>query len=126
LVERGVRSRLARAKVAQRLRRCSDRALCGILPRCGAGTDQLDPLWSERFPAQPEVERYLNFVADRFDLRKDIQFKTRVTAASYDEAAKRWSITTDKGETLQAQSLISCAGEPGPRGLSRKSRVNAR
>jgi acetone monooxygenase (methyl acetate-forming) len=66
--------------------------------------------WSERFPAQPEVERYLNFVADRFDLRKDIQLKTRVTAASYDEAAKRWSATTDKGETLQAQYLISCAG----------------
>jgi acetone monooxygenase (methyl acetate-forming) len=66
--------------------------------------------WSERFPAQPEVERYLNFVADRFDLRKDIQFETRVTAASYDEAARRWSITTDKGETLQAQYLISCAG----------------
>jgi len=66
--------------------------------------------WSERFPAQPETERYLNFVADRFELRKDIQFKTRMTAASYDEASKRWFITTDKGETLQAQYLISCAG----------------
>jgi len=66
--------------------------------------------WSERFPPQPEVERYLNFVADRFDLRKDIQFGTRVTEASYDEAAKRWSITTDKDETLQAQYLISCGG----------------
>jgi acetone monooxygenase (methyl acetate-forming) len=66
--------------------------------------------WSERFPAQPETERYLNLVADRFDLRKDIQFKTRVTAASYDEAAKRWSITTDKGEIFQAQYFIGCAG----------------
>ena len=66
--------------------------------------------WSERFPAQPEVERYLSFVADRFDLRKDIQFNTRVTAASYDEAAKRWLITTDKGETFQAQYFVSCAG----------------
>ena len=56
--------------------------------------------WSERFPAQPETERYLNFVADRFDLRKDIQFKTRVTAASFDKAIKRWSITTDEGETF--------------------------
>ena len=56
--------------------------------------------WTERFPAQPEIERYLNFVADRFDLRKDIQFNTRVTAASYDEAAKRWSITTDQGRDL--------------------------
>ena len=53
--------------------------------------------WSERFPAQPETERYLNFVANRFDLRKDILFNTRVTAAVYDEAAKRWSITTDTG-----------------------------
>ena len=66
--------------------------------------------WSERFPAQPEIERYLNFVADRFDLRKDIQFGTRVMAASYDEAAKRWTITTDRGETFQAQYFISCAG----------------
>jgi acetone monooxygenase (methyl acetate-forming) len=66
--------------------------------------------WSERFPAQPETERYLNFVADRFDLRKDILFNARVTAAVYDEAAKRWSITIDTGDTFQAQYLISCAG----------------
>ncbi len=66
--------------------------------------------WTERFPAQPETERYLNHVADRFDLRKDIQFNTRVTAASYDEAAKRWSITTDQGETFRTQYLISCSG----------------
>ena len=66
--------------------------------------------WTERFPAQPETERYLNHVADRFDLRKDIQFSTRMTAASYDEAAKRWSITTDRGETFQTQYLISCSG----------------
>ena len=66
--------------------------------------------WSERFPAQPETERYLNFVADRFDLRKDILFNTRVTAAVYDEAAKRWSITTDTGDTFLVQYLISCAG----------------
>ena len=66
--------------------------------------------WSERFPAQPEVERYLNFVADRFDLRRDIRLNTRVTAARYDETAKRWSINTDKGETFLARFLISCAG----------------
>jgi acetone monooxygenase len=66
--------------------------------------------WNERFPAQPEVERYLNFVADKFDLRKNIQFGTRVTAASYDEKAKRWTIATDKGDTFQAQFLISCTG----------------
>ena len=46
--------------------------------------------WSERYPGQPEIMRYLNFVADRFDLKRDIQFNTRVTAAHYDEAANRW------------------------------------
>src|SRR5262249_60218888 len=46
----------------------------------------------------------------RFDLRKDIIFGTRVTTASYDEAAKRWTITTDRGDTFQAQYFISCAG----------------
>ena len=66
--------------------------------------------WSERFPAQPETERYLNFVADRCDLRKDIRFDTRVTAASYDEAARLWSITTEGGDTLQARFFITCAG----------------
>ncbi len=66
--------------------------------------------WSERYPGSPEIQRYLDFVADRFDLRKDIQFNTRATAASYDEAAKRWTITTDRGETFQAQYFISCAG----------------
>jgi cation diffusion facilitator CzcD-associated flavoprotein CzcO len=47
--------------------------------------------WSERFPAQEETERYLNHVADRFHLRKDIQFGTRVTGAAYNEATKRWT-----------------------------------
>ena len=56
--------------------------------------------WNERFPAQPETEAYLNFVADRFDLRRDIRFDTRVTEAAYDEAARRWTITTDRGETF--------------------------
>ena len=47
--------------------------------------------WSERFATQPEIMRYANHVADRFDLRKDIQFSARVVAATYDEAAKRWT-----------------------------------
>jgi len=66
--------------------------------------------WSERFPAQPETERYLNFVADRCDLRKDIQFNTRVKSAHYDEQAKRWTITTEAGETFDTQFFITCAG----------------
>lgn len=65
---------------------------------------------SERFPAQPETERWLNFVADRCDLRKDIEFNTRVTSAHYNENSKRWRITTDKGETVEAQYFITCGG----------------
>ena len=66
--------------------------------------------WSERFPAQEETERYLNHVADRFDLRKDIQFNTRVTAASYDEAAQRWTITTADGKSVSAQFFVMGSG----------------
>ncbi len=54
--------------------------------------------WSERFAGQPEILRYLQHVADEFDLRRDIQFNTRVTAASYDEATNRWAISTDDGD----------------------------
>lgn len=66
--------------------------------------------WSERFPAQPETERYLNFVADRYDLRKDIHFSTRVLSCDFDEHKERWRIKTDQGTTLDAKYLISCAG----------------
>tara|TARA_R110002072_G_scaffold39236_5_gene112884 strand:- start:4107 stop:5711 length:1605 start_codon:yes stop_codon:yes gene_type:complete len=66
--------------------------------------------WSERFPTQPEQERYLNFIVDRCDLRRDIQFETRVKSASYNEDSLRWIITTDTGETFSTQFLISCGG----------------
>jgi len=66
--------------------------------------------WSERFPAQPETERYLNFVADRCDLRKDIRFNTRVASSIWDEAAKRWIITTETGETVAATFVAMCTG----------------
>jgi acetone monooxygenase len=66
--------------------------------------------WSERFPAQPEIERYLNFVADLCDLRKDIQFETLITAADYDQAGKRWMVTTDCGDTVSTRFLVSCTG----------------
>src|SRR5437667_569851 len=52
--------------------------------------------WTERYPTQPEILRYLNHVADRFDLRRDIRFETRVTEAVYDEATNRWYIRTDR------------------------------
>ncbi len=66
--------------------------------------------WSERYPGQAEIMRYLNFVADRLDLRRDIQLGTRVTAANYDAKANRWSITTQAGEQLTAKFLITAVG----------------
>ena len=66
--------------------------------------------WTERFPTQPELERYFNHVADRFDLRRDIQFGTRVEFARFDEEMNRWIIDTSKGETVSARYLVSAAG----------------
>ena len=66
--------------------------------------------WSERFPAQPETERYLNHVCDRFGLRKHITFGTRVTAAHFDETTGRWTVKTDKGETISAQFVVMNTG----------------
>ena len=51
--------------------------------------------WTERYASQPEILRYLNYVADRFDLRPDIQLETRVTSVEFDEAANRWIIQSD-------------------------------
>ena len=66
--------------------------------------------WSERYPEQPEILRYLNHVADRLDLRRDIEFDTRVTEATFDEAGKVWVIRTDKGDIVTAQYFISAVG----------------
>ena len=66
--------------------------------------------WSERYPGQPEIMRYLNFVADKFDLKRDIQFDTRVVSAHYDEAANRWQVRTESGETYIAKFLITAVG----------------
>lgn len=66
--------------------------------------------WTERYASQPEIERYLNHVADRFDLRRDIQFDTRVTAATFDEAAKRWAIQSDRGDRVTAHFCIMATG----------------
>src|SRR6202046_1684556 len=68
--------------------------------------------WSERYPGQPEIMRYLNYVADRFDLKRDIRFNTRVTAAHYDEAANRWRVRTESGEIIFAKILITAVGCP--------------
>lgn len=66
--------------------------------------------WSERFPGQPEIECWMNFVADRLNLRKDIQFSTTIKSAHYNEATKRWLLETDKGVKIDTQYLITCAG----------------
>ena len=66
--------------------------------------------WSERFPGQPEIERWMNYVADRLDLRKDFQFNTTIKSAHYNETSGRWLITTAAGQSIDAQYLISCSG----------------
>src|SRR5262249_60356585 len=66
--------------------------------------------WSERYATQPEILRYLNHVADRFDLRRDIQFDTRVTAATWDAGARRWQIATDRGDLVSAQFCVMATG----------------
>ena len=79
---------------------------------CYTFSDELvrDWEWSERYPGQPEVLRYLNHVADRFDLRRDIRFETRVTAARFDEAEDLWRIETDCGVSYTARFLITAVG----------------
>jgi cation diffusion facilitator CzcD-associated flavoprotein CzcO len=66
--------------------------------------------WTERFAAQPEILRYANHVADRFDLRRDIRFDTRIVAAAYDESSGRWTVRTDAGEAVSAQFLVMATG----------------
>ena len=70
--------------------------------------------WSERYATQPEILTYANHVADRFDLRRDMQFETRVLSATYDEATARWTVRTDNGsgepEEVSAQFLIMATG----------------
>jgi len=66
--------------------------------------------WTERYSSQPEILRYRNHVADRFDLKRDIQFETRVTATVFDEIAKRWIVQTDHGDRVTAQFCVMATG----------------
>src|SRR4051794_6259520 len=66
--------------------------------------------WSERYPAQPELQRYLDHVADRFDLRRDIQLDTRVVEARYDDDAGRWLIATEDGGRFSASYCVMATG----------------
>src|SRR6266404_1281202 len=66
--------------------------------------------WSEHFAGQPETLRYLRYVADKFDLRRDIQFRSRVTAAIYQEDTQSWTITLEDGASFRARFLITAIG----------------
>jgi len=66
--------------------------------------------WAERYAAQPEILAYLEFVADRLDLRRDIELGTTVTAAVYDEERDRWRVSTDRGAGYDARFLILAVG----------------
>ena len=66
--------------------------------------------WSEHFAGQPETLRYLNLVADKFELRRDIQFRSRVTAAIYGEDTRSWNVTLQDGSRFRARFLITAIG----------------
>ena len=66
--------------------------------------------WSERFAPQTETERYLNYVADKFDLRRDIQFNSRVTTARWDESLRSWELTLEDGRRHSTRFLVSAIG----------------
>ena len=66
--------------------------------------------WSEQFAGQPEIERYLNFVADRFDLKRDIEFDARVASLHFDEAQSLWELTTQAGRTARARFVVAATG----------------
>ena len=66
--------------------------------------------WSEKYATQPEILSYLQFVADRYDLRRDITFSTKVTSAAWDESAARWRVRTDQGEEIACRFFVMASG----------------
>lgn len=66
--------------------------------------------WSERYAPQPEILKYARHVAERFDLRRDIQFDTTVTQAAFDERSKSWTVTTSAGDYVTAQFVVLATG----------------
>jgi cation diffusion facilitator CzcD-associated flavoprotein CzcO len=71
---------------------------------------QQEWVWTETMPAQPEVEDYLNFVADRLDLRRDIQFGTKVIAMTFDERSAVWVVRSEAGESFVAPFVVAASG----------------
>jgi len=66
--------------------------------------------WPERYGTQPEILRYINHVADRFDLRRDVQLDTRIVSALFDSGANRWVLRTQEGEEIPARYCVMAAG----------------
>jgi cyclohexanone monooxygenase len=66
--------------------------------------------WTERYATQPEILKYANHVADRYDLRRDIRFDTRVTKATFDEGENAWVVETDRGDRLVARFVVTALG----------------
>jgi cyclohexanone monooxygenase len=66
--------------------------------------------WTERYPQQPEILRYLNYVADRFDLRGMIRFDTRVPSMVFDDLTNRWTVETIAGDVVSARFVITATG----------------
>ncbi|MEQ9144230.1 MAG: NAD(P)/FAD-dependent oxidoreductase [Parvibaculaceae bacterium] len=66
--------------------------------------------WTERYATQPEILRYQNYVADKLDLRRDMKFETRVTAAAYDDKTGLWTVETDRGDRVEARFFIMATG----------------
>ncbi len=66
--------------------------------------------WTERFATQPEILRYLEFVAETFDLKRDIRFSNTVTSAEFDEQSDTWLVRTSKGEQIKARYVVMAVG----------------
>lgn len=71
---------------------------------------QQEWVWTESMPAQPEIEAYLNFVADRLDLRRDIQFGAKVVAMTFDEEAGEWLVRTEAGDAFRVPFVVAASG----------------
>jgi cation diffusion facilitator CzcD-associated flavoprotein CzcO/acetyl esterase/lipase len=71
---------------------------------------ELEWTWSEKYATQPEILAYLNHVADRYDLRRDIKFSTGITRATWDHRASRWLLTTDGGDTISCRWYVMASG----------------
>jgi cyclohexanone monooxygenase len=73
--------------------------------------------WSERYPEQPEILRYLEHCADRFDAKRDIVFGKNIVETAYDDQAQLWTVRTEQGDTVQARYVIAAVGSLSSRNL---------